>query len=157
VRPSALLGLDTQRLLLASGGGDVPVFDDMRWMDSLPAVVQSSTIRAFENAGYARVIDDSGSDPEDFQLRLDLRAFHIRTTPTAAAEVEFAAKVLDASGRVVDARTFTGTEPVARVDDGAVALNCLEAAFARAATDLVPWTLGVANGIEAAASPPPAR
>ena len=157
VRPSALLGLDTQRLLLASAGGDVPVFDDIRWIDSLPAVVQSATIMAFENAGYPRVVDDSGNDPEDFQLRLDLRTFHVMAASSAAAEVEFAAKVLDADGRVVDARVFTATVPIARTDDGAVALAGLNAAFGKAEVDLVSWTLSVAMRLESTAPADPAR
>jgi ABC-type uncharacterized transport system auxiliary subunit len=77
--------------------------------------------------------------------------------PSPAAEVGFAAKVLDADGRVVDARTFTASVPIARTDDGAVALAGLNAAFAKAEVDLVTWTLGVAVRLESTAPTNPTR
>jgi phospholipid/cholesterol/gamma-HCH transport system substrate-binding protein len=154
-RPTAVVALATQRVLLAGPNGDAPVFDEVRWADSLPIVVQARVIQTFENAGYVKVVSDAGVAMGDFQLDLDLRAFHIAPAPAPAAEVAIAAKLLDADGKVIDAMTFTDREAVAKTDDSATAVAALSAAFAKVSADLSLWTLATMTRAEASAPPAP--
>src|SRR5690606_22999383 len=59
--------------------------------------------------------------------------------PTAA--VEFSAKVIDPDGAVVGAHIFSATAPVKAADDPVAVTGALDAAFGKAATDLIVWTL----------------
>jgi phospholipid/cholesterol/gamma-HCH transport system substrate-binding protein len=149
---TALVGLSTQRVLLAGPNGDVPAFDEVRWADTLPLMVQARLIQSFENAGYVRVVSDGGLGMGDFHLGLDHRAFHIVPGPKPAAEVIVGAKLADGDGKVIAAETFTGQMPVARTDDATTATEALNEAFAQVASDLVAWALNTMTASEAALS-----
>ena len=150
-RPTSLVALSTQRVLVAGADGDTPIFDDVRWSDTLPIMVQARLIETFEDEGYVKVVSDAGAATGDFQLVLDLRAFHIVVMPTPAAEITIAAKLLDVNGKVIDAKTFAGSQPLMRADDSAMAIAALSGAFGKVATDLTGWTLTAINTAEAAA------
>jgi phospholipid/cholesterol/gamma-HCH transport system substrate-binding protein len=149
-RPTALVALSTQRILIADTNGDLPVFDSVRWADTLPILVQARAIQAFEDAGLVKVIPDSAGSGE-FQLALDLRAFHVVRMPMAAAEVTIAAKLLDADGKVIDGKTFTDREAVARTDDPAIAVDALSGAFGKVMTGIVSWATPAMTTAEATA------
>ncbi len=138
-QPSAVVALDTQRIIVQQGDGEIPAFDNVRWADSLPLLIQARVIQAFENAGYARVGADLGPVTADFQLVLDLRQFRIDAGGTA--DVAYAAKIVDADGMVVDSKVFSATQSVATADDAAAAADGLNAAFGAATTDMVVWAL----------------
>jgi phospholipid/cholesterol/gamma-HCH transport system substrate-binding protein len=154
-RPTSVVALATQRILIAGANGDVPVFDEVRWADSLPILIQARTVEAFENAGYVKVVSDAGLASGEFQLALDLRAFHIVPGAMAAAEVTLAAKLLDSAGKVIDAKTFSETVPLMRTDESAAAVAGLSAAFGTAVSDLTGWALAAMTLAEAAAPPAP--
>ena len=59
----------------------------------------------------------------------------------AAAEVIIAAKLLDADGKVIDGRTFTDREAMARTDDPGLAIAALSGAFGKVMGDIVGWAL----------------
>jgi phospholipid/cholesterol/gamma-HCH transport system substrate-binding protein len=153
-RPTAIVVLDTQRILVADANGDMPAFPDERWADSLPILVQARLIQSFENAGYARAASDDGRVSADFELALDLRAFHVVAAAAAHAEVSIAAKLIDADGRVLAGTTFAATAPVADVTSADAAASGLKAAFGTVAGDLVGWTLKLMDGSANAAPPP---
>jgi phospholipid/cholesterol/gamma-HCH transport system substrate-binding protein len=157
-QPTAVVALDTQRIVLQEAGGEVPVFENVRWADSLPLLVQARVIEAFENAGYLRLGTDVGPVSGDFQLLLDLRRFRINAA--LQAEVAYMAKIVDRDGNVIDARLWEASQPVATSDDAAVAAAGLDAAFGRATADMVAWTLQAMAAGEAGAggegSPSPA-
>ncbi len=157
-QPTAVVVLDTQRILLQQDGGEVPVFEDVRWADSLPLLVQARLIEGFENAGYPRVGTDLGGVAGDYQLLVAVRQFRIDTAPATAADVAFAARVIDSAGTVIDARTFTATEPVSTADNASAAATALGAAFGRAASEMIVWTLAAVNageGSDGEGSPQP--
>jgi phospholipid/cholesterol/gamma-HCH transport system substrate-binding protein len=153
VRPTAVVGLSTQRILLAGANGDLPAFDEVRWADTLPIIIQARTIEAFEDAGYVKVVSDAGLAMGDFTLALDLRAFHLTATPMPAAEVSLAAKLLDRDGRVIDAKTIADREVVVRIDDAATAIAGLSTAYGKVSAELTAWALATMKMAEAAAPP----
>jgi ABC-type uncharacterized transport system auxiliary subunit len=59
--------------------------------------------------------------------------------------VEFAAKVLDGTGRILDTRIIRATEPAASAA-APTATIALDQAFGKAATELVSWTTRVVAG-----------
>ncbi|MEX0853835.1 MAG: ABC-type transport auxiliary lipoprotein family protein [Bauldia sp.] len=139
--PTALVVLDTQRILREQNGAEVPVFDQVRWSDSLPLLIESRLIQAFENAGQQQVGSVDDDLEADFRLLVDMRRFRIQTSPTPAATAELAARVVAADGRVLAGRAFSASEPLATAEDAALAAAALDAAFGRVATGVVVWTL----------------
>jgi phospholipid/cholesterol/gamma-HCH transport system substrate-binding protein len=140
VEPTALIVFDTQRMLLRSDGALTPAFEDARWADNLPILIQTATVRTFETAGYTRAVaGEAGTDP---QLAIDIRDFSVGTGPDAAANVEFGAKILNGDGAMVASRVFRGTSPVSGAN-AASSASALDIAFGQAAANLVVWALDV--------------
>ncbi len=151
-RPTAPIMLDTQRILQVHAGGEVPVFETVRWADSLPILIQERAVQAFENAGYRRVVKDDISASGDFQLLVDLRRFRIGDSSPTTAEVAFAAKVVDRDGKVVDGKDFAASAPLANSDDAMAAATALNMAFGNAMGDMVNWVLTTIDTAETAGS-----
>ncbi|KAB2919814.1 MAG: MCE family protein [Hyphomicrobiaceae bacterium] len=138
--PTTLIALDTQKILVRPTAPDTPSFANAQWGDSTSKLFQAKIIQSFENANYlsavGRPVDGLTAD---YQLLIDIRSFQISTTPEIVASVEFAAKILATSGRIVDARTFRASLP-AQITDAAAAAAGLDQAFGKAVTELVVWT-----------------
>jgi ABC-type uncharacterized transport system auxiliary subunit len=84
------------------------------------------------------------------------------TAPTPTAEVEFSAKLVDSDGTVAGARIFSANGPVKAADDPVAVTGALDAAFGKAATDLIVWTLATLSATpderkEPAEAPAPAE
>ena len=141
-QPTTLILFDTQRILVRSGGATTPEFEDARWSDTIPMLVQATIVRALENAGYRGVSPPIEGVTANNQLLIDIRDFTITPGPQAAADVEFGAKILDENGEIAGARTFQGAAQVS-AGDAASAAAALDEAFRQATTELVTWTLGV--------------
>jgi phospholipid/cholesterol/gamma-HCH transport system substrate-binding protein len=138
--PTAVLALDTQRILVLADGGESPAFADARWSDTLPKLVQAKIIQGFENAKYVRVRRSFDGVFADHQLLIDIRSFRVVAGANPVAEVEFGAKLVGSGGRILEARAFHSTVPVAAMTAPAAA-SALGQAFEKAATELVLWTL----------------
>src|SRR5665213_888581 len=152
--PTAVIALDNQRIIEQTADGEAPAFPDARWVDNLPLVFQARIIQSFENAGYLKVGTDAGGLHADYQLAIAIRQFRIATAPApASAQVAFAAKILDADGKIVAAKVFEANAPAPAVDTAAHSVSALDAAFGRATTDLIGWALGAINAAVAAAPP----
>jgi len=153
--PTAVIALDSQRIIMQTADGEAPAFPDARLADNIPVLFQARIVQAFENAKYLKVGADGGDLQGDYKLALDIRRFRINTAPApAAAEIEFSAKLLDADGKVVDAKIFSATAPVSATDSAAIAATALDDAFGKATTDLVVWTLAAMNTSAAPATQP---
>jgi phospholipid/cholesterol/gamma-HCH transport system substrate-binding protein len=140
--PTALVTLDTQKIIVDPGAGDPP--ENAQWPDSLPKVLQARFIESFEKSRYvgavARPMD---SITPDFQLLIDIRKFEIEGTAAApVAHVELAAKVVGKAGRIIGSRTFDASAP-AKDTTAAGASAALGEAFGKVATPLVAWAGGV--------------
>jgi phospholipid/cholesterol/gamma-HCH transport system substrate-binding protein len=142
--PTALIMLDTQKLVLRSPSGSrTAMAGNAQWGDSLPKLIQSRIIQTFENATSAaavsRAVDNLSADR---QLLLDIRSFDLVTGEQPVATVEIAAKMVGEGSRVLDARTFSATAPASSTDAAAVAA-ALNQAFGKVATEMVVWAQGV--------------
>ncbi len=156
--PTALAMLDSERILVRSDTGAAQSVADAQWSDAVPRMLQMKVIRAFENAGtFAAVSRPVEGLAGDWQLLIDIRRFQLGPGAAPAAEVEFAAKVVDASGRILDTRIIRATEPAASAAAPA-ATAALDQAFGKAATELVTWTTRTVADRAAAQAPavPPA-
>jgi len=152
--PSALLAVNSDKIHVrpadAAETTDIP---DAKWTDNVPILLQEKIIQTFENAGYSQAV----SRPRDgfdaaFQLVLDIRSFSLVSGATPEGELSFEAKILGPGGKIVAAKAFHTTAPAPGTDaPGAAA--ALNAAFAKAASELVPW---VADAVSSAPQPPPA-
>jgi phospholipid/cholesterol/gamma-HCH transport system substrate-binding protein len=138
---SALLVFDTQKILTRTAAGTYANVDGGQWADNLPKLMQSRILESFENAHELKSV----SRPYDqlqpqYRLELGIRNFQITLAPTPTATVEFSARILDDKGAVVGARLFNATTP-AKSTKAADAVDALNAAFSKAAKELVDWTV----------------
>ncbi len=138
--PTSLAIFETERVLVRAAEGDSPVLERAQWPDTLPKLVRARLIESFEHAGYTKVMGRVSDVPQaDYQLLVDIRSFHVvPVNGGGEALVEIAARLVDPQGRIVDARTFRHTAPVAVIEAGP-ATSSLNKAFGEVATALVLW------------------
>jgi phospholipid/cholesterol/gamma-HCH transport system substrate-binding protein len=136
--PTAVLALDTQRILLWSGDSSRHTPEGAQWSDTIPKLIQSRIIQSFENAQYGRVARFSEGLPADHQLLIDIRAFWISLENAPTAQVQFGVKLMDAAGHIVASRLLSASAPAAGSDPVAAAV-ALNTAFQKAAVELVLW------------------
>jgi phospholipid/cholesterol/gamma-HCH transport system substrate-binding protein len=133
---TAVLALDTQRILVRPSSKE-PSFADAQWSDSLPKLMQAKVIQSFENAGVTASRPMEGLDATH-QLLIDLRAFNVSVGNDTTASVEFSAKILEKSGKIIGTRIFRTTAPLVTIE-AAAAAAALNEAFGKAAVELVVW------------------
>ncbi|MBS0244845.1 MAG: membrane integrity-associated transporter subunit PqiC, partial [Proteobacteria bacterium] len=138
---TALANLETDKILVI---GDEPNLGDVRWADMLPRLVQTGIARTLENAGFKKAIAKAPEGAQfDYQLLIEVRRFHVVSSPSPSAAVELSARLLKSGGAITDVQVFRGAADVQRMDaDGAVA--GLNEAFGKAAVQLVLWAFGAA-------------
>jgi phospholipid/cholesterol/gamma-HCH transport system substrate-binding protein len=152
--PTALSVLDSEKILIRSAAGVSSSLADAQWSDTVPKLLQTRLIQAFENAGTLPTVSRPVEGVTgDFQLLIDIRRFQIATAAEPAADIELAAKLLDGKGRIADTRVFRAAAPAAGMDAPA-ATTALDQAFGKAATELVLWTSrAIADQSQGAAAP----
>jgi phospholipid/cholesterol/gamma-HCH transport system substrate-binding protein len=156
--PTALMAVNTDKMQTQPAQGESVAIANAQWADNLPVMLQEKVVQSFENAGYTQAV----SRPRDglqagFQLLIDVRRFAISTSGAPTAEIEFVAKLMGQDGKIVAAKTFTATAP-ADSAEAAAAATALNQAFAKAVTELVPWTaeaVGAAPAVPAGTPPAP--
>lgn len=139
--PSATIVFDTQKILIRAADGTFSNVEGGQWTDNLPKLMQAKVLQSFENAKQLREV----SRPYDqltaeYRLELGIRSFQIAMDPSPTAVVEFTARIISDKGAVADARLFKVTAP-AKSTNAADAVAALNDAFAKAASDLVVWTV----------------
>jgi phospholipid/cholesterol/gamma-HCH transport system substrate-binding protein len=141
LEPSALVALDTQRIIVAPGAGESPPVETAQWSDSIPKMLQARIVQSLENSKYVGAVAKPMEGlAADYQLAIDVRSFQIMQGPAGSpmAQVEFGAKVVGDGGRIIGSRTFSAT--VSAPDTRAAgAAKAMDEAFGKAATDLVVW------------------
>jgi phospholipid/cholesterol/gamma-HCH transport system substrate-binding protein len=138
--PTAVVALDTQRILLRPREGAIVAFEGAQWSDALPKLVQSKIIQSFENANYLEAGRPSDASTANFQLLLDIRTFQVSSSGDGAAEVELSAKLMNNTGQFVAAKVFRSESPCSATD-ALAAVKALNQAFGAVSTDVVLWTL----------------
>lgn len=138
------------------GGAELQVLAGARWSDTVPELLQTLIVRAFEDSGRILGVGRQASGVRaDFTLTLDLRAFEAvyseRGAPTA--RVTFNAKLLGGPGnRVVASRTFRANEPAGGREATDV-VPAFDRALESTIGELVGWTLEQGAAAHAAADP----
>ena len=138
--PSALNMLDNERIMVVrQGAAESAVFEDARWPDMLPRVVQARLLKSFEVAGFTRAI---GRVPDvvqsEAQILTEVRKFNVVVLDTMAAEIELAARILSSEGAVMATAVFSATQPLPDLT-APEAARAIGAAFQKAAAELVVW------------------
>jgi cholesterol transport system auxiliary component len=138
--PTALAILDTDKIVVRPGGGQIGTLGGAQWSDRLPKLLQTRLVQSFENANRLRGVGRPGEKVNpDYQLVTDIRGFHLSLAGGPVAEVELSVKIVaDRAGRVVAAKIFRTSIPAGSTD-GAVAATAIHEAFQRTATDIVLW------------------
>jgi phospholipid/cholesterol/gamma-HCH transport system substrate-binding protein len=148
--PMTLMGFNTDKILLQPAEGESVPLANARWGDNLPVLFQEKIVQSFENAGYARSISRTRDGVDaDFQLLIDIRRFHISTSPETTADIEFVAKILDKEGKIADAKSFEATVPV-NGSDAKAYVAAIDEAFVKLQTELLEWTVAALD-----TTPPP--
>ncbi len=139
--PSALAVLNTDKIMVEPGGGQVAYLGDAQWADQLPALLQARIIQAFENgSNLRRVARPNDGVNGDYQLLSDIRTFGMRVTPEGReAVVEISAKVVNnRSGNIMAAKVFKASVPVSD-GSGPAVTQALDQASDEVLISLVRW------------------
>jgi len=136
--PTALVAFDTQRVLVSPAPDELQPLEQGQWSDSLPKLVQAKITESLEGAGFQDIAKTTDGFSAESQLLLDIRAFDVSLAPERSGRVTIAAKILNADGKIVGARTFSAEAPASGVDAGA-ATAALGKAFGKVAYDLAMW------------------
>lgn len=139
--PTTVIQLDTTRILVDENKAIKPAFEDGKWADNIPLLIQTTLVRSFENAGFPGASKaDDGLDG-DHQLIIDIRDFTIEAGEQNKARVGLGAKIVDRDGAIVASKIFTSEAPVAAMETAQAAAG-MDQAFGTIATELVTWALG---------------
>ena len=139
--PSATIVFDTQKILIRAANGTITNVEGGQWADNLPKLMQAKVLQSFENAKQLREVSRPYEQlSAEYRLELGIRNFQITLEPSPTAIVEFTARIITEKGAVADARMFKVAVP-AKSTNAADAVAALNDAFAKAATDLVVWTV----------------
>ena len=140
--PSAIQTLDSNRIV-ARVGSQITYVPAAQWADTLPSLVQTRLVQAFENSGrIASVSRTQDRIAGDYQLLTEIRAFEVVVSgATSTASIEIAAKIVDKDGRVRAGRVFQGSAPAGAVS-GPVSATALNNALAGVLTSMVSWASG---------------
>lgn len=137
---TTLVRNDTQRIMVVASDGQSSFLENAQWADSVPKLLQAKIIQSLENANFLPGVGrPSDGLSNDYQLLIDLRSFQISLVSPQKAEIEFTAKIVAQSGRIIDSRVFHGEAPVKAIDPVS-ATEAFNQAFMQTASELVQWT-----------------
>lgn len=138
--PTALAAFETEKVVVRPRPGETAALGDAQWEDRLPKLIQARLIQSFENASWLRRVGrPEDKIATDFVLLTDVRHFEISAAEQSAV-VEVAAKIVqERSGRIIAASVFRAVVPASSMQ-GEGAIDALDAAFVKVATELVRWT-----------------
>lgn len=150
-RPNTNDMLESRRLAVIPTPGRIEVYKGVAWDDSVPDIVQTAVVEAFEDSGRIVAVGRQASGlRNDFMLQLDLRndeaVYHSAGAPPEVIVVVTAKLVDSAHSRAVASRTFRATATASSTEVHAVA-QAFDEALATLTRELVGWTL--ANGQQA--------
>lgn len=142
--PSALKSVDSDRIVIRPDPAIVTYLAGAQWSDTLPRMVQSKLVAAFENTGATGATAQPGDGLViDYQLVSEIRRFGI-DSQSRSARIEMSVKLLsDRSGRVRQTRIFRASSPVSGSTSDAY-FSALDRAFDTLTRDIVVWVLRTA-------------
>jgi len=140
--PSANDALGTARIAVRDAGS-ISYLSGVSWSDQLPALIQTTLVRGFENSGRVKAVGRPGESLAiDDQVIVDIRAFELDVTGSPMARVALGVKLLDdRTGKVRASRVFEVTRP-ASSDQPKAAIAAIGQAASAAVAEVVGWTAG---------------
>lgn len=150
IRPNSTAFLDSSRIAVRPDVNVLQVYQGVSWPESLPDLVQSQLLLAFENSGRIKSVSRQNSGvPADVALLLDIRQFesvYLTGVRTPSARIQIHAKLLEyPSNRIIATHTFTAETPAesSKIPDVVMAF---ESALNTLNTDMVSWALSNGHG-----------
>ena len=136
--PSAVQPVDSDHIIVRRPDGSLATLAHTAWADSLPKLIQSRVVQAFENAGAIGHVGMSGGPiTGDVTLDIEIRDFEI-DVGAGQARVEIAARLVNAvAGRTVAARILQATVPTA--GEGPSTAEALDQALGQVLSQLIRW------------------
>ncbi|MBX3596392.1 MAG: membrane integrity-associated transporter subunit PqiC [Rhizobiaceae bacterium] len=142
--PSALKALDSQNIVVNPQPGSIEYLGGAQWADRLPKVVQARLAETFQKSGRFAGVGKPGEGLAiDYQIVSEIRTFEVRLGGQSRAHVTLFVRILnDRNGAVRAAKVFETEAPISGADNGAY-VRGLNAAFGRAAIEIVDWTASI--------------
>jgi cholesterol transport system auxiliary component len=144
-RPETLHALDTERIALSRGAA-MDYYADSEWNDTVPRLVQSLLVQAFERSGrISAVAPESDGLRADYLLATDIRNFEAQYDSGNAAPmvvVDIETKLLDSRGKVLAETDTRGTARAAR-NSVADVVTAFDGAVGSALAQIVAWALKI--------------
>lgn len=136
--PTAILPVDSDRIVIRTGGESVAYLSGAQWSDRLPRLVQARLIETFERSGHLGRVGRPGL-AASYALVTELRRFEIDVARNEAI-VEISAKIVsDGAARIVAAQIFSTTSPAPTTQGGQAAV-ALDDALGQVMTRIVAWS-----------------
>lgn len=139
--PTALKALNSDQIVIRVSPSEIQYLSRSQWSDTLPRMVQSKFVQAFENSGKLGGVGKPGQGLAiDYQLVTEIRSFEIDAASGNKAVVEISAKILnDRNGTVRAQQVFRATAPAG--GDNVSFVKGLGRAFTSVTDQIVGWTL----------------
>lgn len=139
--PTALKALSSDQIVIRVSPSEIQYLSRAQWSDTLPRMVQSKLVEAFENSGKLGGVGKPGQGLAiDYQVVTDIRSFEIDAASGNQAVVEISAKILnDRNGTVRAQQVFRATATAGADNPGFV--KGLDHAFTAVIDQIVGWTL----------------
>ncbi len=144
-RPTTNDMLDSRRMAVVPAPGQIQVYKGVAWDDTVPDIVQTAIVEAFEDSGKILAVGrQTGGLHADYTLQLDLRdyqaVYHDAGSPPDVT-LTINAKLVDStSTRAVASQTFREVVPASATSAPAVA-RAFDSALTSMVHDMVGWTL----------------
>jgi cholesterol transport system auxiliary component len=137
--PSASAPVDSDRVVVRTGGETIAFLKGAQWVSNLPGLVQDRLIESFENARFIKsVVRPTDGLSADYTLTSEIRRFDIDAR-SGEAVVQIAVKLASAqNGRVVAGEIFTGRGTGSAQDPGQ-ATHALNDALDQVLRQIVAW------------------
>ncbi|SFS55096.1 cholesterol transport system auxiliary component [Sulfitobacter marinus] len=143
-RPQASAALATDRIMIKPGAASVTYLPDARWVDELPAVLQSLLIRSISGTGRIAYVGRSDAGPiPDKALLVRIDAFEVNALDGGTFDVTVdldLTLINDSNQRVVASRRFTKTTLVAS-DDVAEIVGAFQSVLNDLLPEMADWAV----------------
>jgi cholesterol transport system auxiliary component len=138
--PSALKALDGQNIIIRPSDGSIQYLKGAQWADRLPKIVQARLADAFQkSAAFGGVGKPGEGLAIDYQIITEVRQFDVDVGGSGKAQVELFVRILnDRNGVVRASKVFKSTSDLSGSGNQAY-IAALDAAFNKAAGDIVRW------------------
>ena len=141
-RPSTSRTLDSDRIALLRGAV-MDYYADAQWNDSVPRLLQSLLVEAFDRSGRIQAASTDSNLRADYTLTTEVRDFEAQydapnTAPTVVIDIE--TKLFDPRGQVIASMDSRQTARATQ-DSLAGVVAAFDQAMGAALARIVGWTL----------------